>query len=421
MKLAFVVPRYGPGVRGGAENGARMLAERLVVDRGWEVEVFTTCAIDAITWRDELAARTEVVHGVTVHRIRSVAGRDENFHPLWALLREDPGSAGASDMERWVDLQGPCSPNLVAAMAESDADVVAFYPYLYYPTVRGLPLVEERAVLHPAAHEEPALHLPIFDSLFARCRGFAFHSRSERALVNARFGVATTPQVLIGLGVEEPDGAAGSEHGGGGGPDVARAARATRATFSLEDLQYVICIGRVDDEKGTGMLWRAFRAYKRRHPGPMRLVFVGQVVDAPEPADDVVMTGVVDEATKWALLRGARVLAAPSPHESFSLSVLEALSVGVPVVVNARCEATKEHCVRSGAGLWFGDFAEFEAALELSTTDDALHDVLGANGLRYVDANYRWPVILDRYTAFLQRFTGTSRANGTAAQGNGLP
>ena len=145
MKLAFVVPRYGPGVRGGAENGARMLAERLVVDRGWEVEVFTTCAIDAITWRDELAARTEVVHGVTVHRIRSVAGRDENFHPLWALLREDPGSAGASDMERWVDLQGPCSPDLVAAMAESDADVVAFYPYLYYPTVRGLPLVEERA------------------------------------------------------------------------------------------------------------------------------------------------------------------------------------------------------------------------------------------------------------------------------------
>ena len=89
-------------------------------------------------------------------------------------------------------------------MAASDADVVAFYPYLYYPTVYGLPLVRERAVLHAAAHEEPALHLPVFDELFRSCRGFAFHSRSERALVNARFGVASTPQVLIGLGVEEP-------------------------------------------------------------------------------------------------------------------------------------------------------------------------------------------------------------------------
>ena len=392
MKVAFVVPRYGPDIRGGAEIGARMLAERLVADRGCEVEVFTTCALDAITWRDELPAGTEELRGVTVHRIRSAAGRDESFHPLWAVLREDPGSASREDMERWVDLQGPRSPDLVAAVAESDADVIAFYPYLYYPTVRGLPLVAERAVLHPAAHEEPALHLPIFDSLFARCRGFAFHSRSERGLVNARFGVATTPQVLIGLGVEEPDERSGED-------------ATVRAAFGLEEVPYVICIGRVDEEKGTGMLWRAFRAYKRRHPGPLRLVFVGQVVDEPEPAHDVVVTGVIDDATKWALLRGARVLAAPSRHESFSLTVIEALTAGVPALVNAACGPTREHCERSGAGLWFGDFAEFEAMLELMTTDAALHDVMRANGRRYVDANFRWPVILDRYHAFLERFT----------------
>jgi glycosyltransferase involved in cell wall biosynthesis len=398
VKVAFVVPRYGPDIRGGAEVGARMLAERLVADRGWEVEVFTTCAIDAITWRDELAEGTEEVRGVTVHRIRSAAGRDESFHPLWAVLREDPGSATQADMERWVDLQGPRSPDLVAAVAESDADVVAFYPYLYYPTVRGLPLVEERAVLHPAAHEEPALHLPIFDELFARCRGFAFHSRSERALVHARFGVGTTPQVLIGLGVEEPDDAVPTSNGAD--------SSAVRADLGLEEVPYVICVGRVDDQKGTGMLWRAFRAYKRRHPGPLRLVFVGQVVDDPEPADDVVVTGMIDDAAKWALLRGARVLAAPSPHESFSLTVIEALTAGVPVLVNAVCGATREHCERSGAGLWFGDFAEFEAALELLTADDALYDVMRANGLRYVDANYRWPVILDRYGAFLARLAG---------------
>ena len=117
----------------------------------------------------------------------------------------DPGAASAEDCAKWVAWQGPLAPDLVEAVAASDADVVAFYPYLYYPTVYGLPLVRERAVLHPAAHEEPALHLPVFDELFRSCRGFAFHSRSERALVNARFGVASTPQVLIGLGVEEPE------------------------------------------------------------------------------------------------------------------------------------------------------------------------------------------------------------------------
>ena len=234
------------------------------------------------------------VNGVRVRRIRSAAGRDEHFHPLWAQLRDDPAHAGPADMERWVDLQGPRSPALLEAVAASDADVLAFYPYLYYPTVRGLPLVAERAVLHPAAHEEPALHLPLFDDLFARCRGFAFHSRSERALVNARFGVAATPQVLIGLGVEEPAPA-----------DERRRATRCGPRSASADAPYVVCIGRVDDQKGTGMLWRFFRAFKERHPGPLRLVFVGQVVDPPEPADDIVVTGMIDDAAKWALLRGA--------------------------------------------------------------------------------------------------------------------
>ena len=206
MKVAFVVPRYGADIRGGAETGARMLAERLVSDRGYDVDVLTTCAVDAITWRDELAEGTVYSNGVRVHRIRSAAGRDEHFHPLWAQLRDDPAQASPADMERWVDLQGPRSPALLDAVVASDADVLAFYPYLYYPTVRGLPLVAERAVLHPAAHEEPALHLPLFDDLFARCRGFAFHSRSERALVDG---------ALRGGG--HAAGAARSRHRGAGG------------------------------------------------------------------------------------------------------------------------------------------------------------------------------------------------------------
>ena len=405
MKIAFVVPRYGPDIRGGAETGARMLAEHLAADRGHEVEVLTTCALDAITWRDELPEGTEKIRGVTVHRIRSEAGRDESFHPLWAGMRAEPGRASREDMERWIDLQGPRSPALLRAVAASDADVMAFYPYLYYPTVRGLPLVAERAVLHPAAHEEPALHLPIYDELFSLCRGFAFHSRSERTLVDERFGVATTPQVLVGLGVEEPP---------GGGTDE----DAVRAAYGLGDAPYLVCIGRVDDQKGTGMLWRFFRAYARRHPGPLRLVLVGQVVDPPEAGDDIVVTGMVDDEDKWGLLRGARALVAPSPHESFSLTVVEALTAGVPVLVNAHCGPTREHCEQSGAGLWFGDFGGFEAAAGLVTTDDAVHETMRRNGRAYVAANFTWPVVLDRYCGFLERFAGVG---GATAEEKGTP
>ena len=217
MKLAFVVPRTGPR-SGWRRDGARMLAEHLAADRGMEVEVLTTCALDAITWRDELPEGTHEVNGVTVHRILSEAGRDESFHPLWAGMRDDPARAGREDMERWVDLQGPRSPALLDAVAASDADVVAFYPYLYYPTVRGLPLVAERAVCTRRRTRSPRAAPGDLRRALRRCRGFVFHSRSERALVNDRFGVAAAPQVVIGLGIEEPAGVAARGTGTGRPP-----------------------------------------------------------------------------------------------------------------------------------------------------------------------------------------------------------
>ncbi|HWE67600.1 MAG TPA: glycosyltransferase family 4 protein [Acidimicrobiales bacterium] len=390
MKLAYVVPRYGTQIRGGAETGARMFAEHLVAQRGYEVEVLTTCALDALTWRDELAAGTEAVNGVTVHRIASEAGRDEGFHPLSGRLLADPEGASQAESETWVDLQGPKSPALLSAVEASDADVIAFYPYLYYPTIRGLPRVRERAILHPAAHEEPALHLPVFPPLFEQCAGFVFQTRSERRLVVDRFNVASTPQVLVGLGVEEADGSAES----------------ARADFGLGEAPYLLCIGRVDDKKGTGILWRYFRSYKERHPGPLKLVLVGQVVNPPETDTDIVVTGMIDDGAKWGLLRGATALVAPSPFEAFSLTVVEAMTAGAPVIVNAVCGATREHCEQSGAGMWFEGYAEFDAVVGRMTGDAVLHQAMRANGLRYVEANYRWPVILDRYCAFVEEFAG---------------
>ncbi len=68
MKVAFVTPRYGPEVMGGAETAARQLAEHLVAEIGWDVEVFSTCTLDHITWEDVLEPGDSELNGVTVHR-----------------------------------------------------------------------------------------------------------------------------------------------------------------------------------------------------------------------------------------------------------------------------------------------------------------------------------------------------------------
>ena len=71
-------------------------------------------------------------------------------------------------------------------------------------------------------------------------------------------------------------------------------------------------------------------------------------------------------------------------------------------MVNVRCGATREHCERSGGGLWFGSYLEFEAVLDRLVADAELRRRLGRQGHRYVERHYRWPVLIERYARFLE-------------------
>ncbi|HZU80459.1 MAG TPA: hypothetical protein VE991_11135, partial [Acidimicrobiales bacterium] len=88
---------------------------------------------------------------------------------------------------------------------------------------------------------------------------------------------------------------------------------------------------------------------------------------------------------------------------------LEAWVQSVPVMVNATCGPTREHCEQSGGGLWFGSYLEFEAVLERLLGDAALRRVLGARGRAYVEERYEWPVLIRRYARFLEGVIGRGR------------
>jgi glycosyltransferase involved in cell wall biosynthesis len=251
-------------------------------------------------------------------------------------------------------------------------------------------------VLHPAAHDEAVLHLPAFDEVLTAPGGLVFHSEAEKRVVEARCpAAAARPQIVLGLGVD--------------GPEVAVAGRdplvdeaAARAALGLGERPYLVCVGRVEATKGTTLLVELFARYKRQRPGPLALVLVGPLgVEEPPPAHpDVVLAGRVDDATKWALLRGAAAFVSPSAYESFSFVVLEAWLAGTPVLVNAWCDVTREHCRRSGGGLWFRRYGDWEVALDRVLADADLRAALAERGRTYAE-RFAWPVVIDRYVRFL--------------------
>jgi glycosyltransferase involved in cell wall biosynthesis len=392
MKLTFVLPRYGREIFGGVEQEARQLAENVVSRSDWRVEVLTTCALDARTFSDTYPAGRTEESGVAVHRFPATGRAPDFDERSTEILFADPITRAARSDE-WINMQGPVSPELIAAVRTAETDLMVFFPYLYHPTVEGLRAARGTpTMMRPATHDEQPLKLPVFQETFARVDSLLFASRSEQVLTNDRFAIGAKQQCVLGVGVEEHLG------------DETLA----RTALHLGEAPYVVCVGRVDQGKGSSLLADYFATYKHQHPSDLKLVFAGPVFHEPPAHPDIVVAGAVDESTKWGLLRGARTLISPSPLESFSIVLMEGWIAGLPVMVNGACHATRDHAVDSNGGLWFTNYDEFDAGLTRLLTQPDLARALGHNGKQYVERRYTWPILTDRYLAFCERVVGAS-------------
>jgi glycosyltransferase involved in cell wall biosynthesis len=403
VKILFVVQRYGDEVAGGAERHCREFATRLAT-RGHEVEALTTCAVSYMDWADHYPPGSERLDGVLVHRLAVTQERDWRFFgPLDRRVVWGTKPVPLHLQLEWMRQQGPYVPDMGPWLAERAAtyDVVVFFTYLYFTTWIGLPSASAVAptVLHPTAHREPSLDLPLFDQVFRLPSALALSTPEEAMIVQARFSL-TTPQRVIGIGTDlaEPDEAAHA---------------ALRASRGLDERPYLLYLGRVDSNKAADELYGYFTAYKDRNPGPLRLVVMGeQVLDLPAHPD-VLCTGFVDDALRSAAMTGAVALVHPSYFESFAMVVTEAWAAGRPVLVNGRSEVLGGQVRRGGGGLTYHGFAEFEAAVDMLIEAPDAAEALGRTGRAYVERNYTWDRVLGRYEDFLAQVA--SRRLGSVA------
>ena len=395
MRLLFVAQRYGLEVAGGAELHCRQFATRLA-ERGHEVHVATSCARSYVDWANVYPAGTEEIEGVTVHRIPVASPRDDVvFQPLNERVVWGPRPIPLYLQEAWMTAQGPYMPELPSWLLRHGRgfDVIIFFTYLYWPTWAGLPAAASVAptVLHPTAHDEPPLYLPLFDIMFRVPRAFAFSVEEERTLVAERFGLRA-PHGVIGIGMEL------KQQGD---------ASAFREKFGLHDRPYLLFVGRLDPGKGSVELYDHFVEYKSRNRGDLALVLLGDPVYQLPPHPDVVVTGYVDDATRDGAMAGMLALAQPSYFESFSMVLTEAWMHGRPALVQGHCDVLVGQTARARGGLPYRSFGEFEAALDLLFADPDLASSMGESGRRYVEERYPWDRVLGRYERLLEVVRGT--------------
>lgn len=118
-----------------------------------------------------------------------------------------------------------------------------------------------------------------------------------------------------------------------------------------------VCVARLVPKKNHAMLLMAYAQYLERTPiSPRRLILCGsgELEDALKAqatvlgiADRVEFRGWQDEATIARTLAGAVALVLCSVEEQFGIAVIEALAVGVPVIVTEPVGA-RDRFVRSG-------------------------------------------------------------------------
>lgn len=401
-KIGLVVQRYGLEVNGGAEYHCRILAEKL--NSLYDVEVLTTCARDHFTWANAYPEGITVINGVQVNRFGVAQQRNKprvhrllkrlNDRSIMQKIEKIAGIVPDVDAlgDEWSKQQGPYVPELIDHLRDlqEEYEVLIFFTYLYFPAFFGLRVAPAKSILIPTAHDEPAIHLPVFKKFFNLPRAILYNTPSERDLVNRLFDNGHIYSDVAGIGINTAE-----THGGLDPAAILKSAE-----------PYLIYIGRIDPGKGCDMMIAHFMQYKNTGGSKVKLVLLGKSMMEIPQHPDVLNMGFVDETVKQVLLRGAKALIMPSHYESLSLVTLESMQEGVPVIANEYCEVLKDHVRNSQAGFTFRDFRSFKEAVDQVLAGGRKIELMRVKAKEYVSRNYNWDIVLDKFKKAIDFISG---------------
>jgi len=381
--IAFVIPWFGFDIPGGAESACREFALHLT-RRGHRVEVLTTCArqFDSDWNHDYHRPGLTFEKGIGIRRFPVTKGDHFAFNALNRRLLAG-GDLDAAEQEMFI--RNIINSDSLCEFVALHRDEYYFIltPYMFGTTYFASRAAGARAIHLPCLHDEPYARLAYVREMLERGPALLFNSEPESRLAEHLFDLSGTSRIVLGEGIEL------------GGVASERAP---------EKVPFLLYAGRKDSGKNVPLLLHYFSHFKKRHPSDLRLVLIG--AGDPIEQEDCVDLGFVSVPSKLALLRDAVCVCQPSLNESFSKVIMEAWLMETPVLVHDACDVTKHHVVRSRGGLYFQDYFDFEVGLEYLLEHPEQRRQMGCDGKAYVESNYLWTTVLDRFEDWFARHTG---------------
>lgn len=232
-------------------------------------------------------------------------------------------------------------------------------PYFVYPHGMLDPWFGHR---YPLKHLKKRLYWPWGEYRVLRdAAAVLFTAREEERLAAQSFSRYRVKGAVVGYGIalDESSRATTAE------PFLARWPEA-------RDKRIVLFLGRLHPKKGCDLLIDAFAQVAPREPR-LHLVVAGPDGVPGERtrlqalarrlgiASRITWPGMLSGEAKWSALQAAEVFALPSHQENFGVAVVEALALGLPVIVSDKVNIWREiEC--AGAGYVGSDTAEATAA-----------------------------------------------------------
>jgi glycosyltransferase involved in cell wall biosynthesis len=393
MRVLHVTHQYPPAI-GGSEKYIADLSEEMV-QRGHQVDVFTSRSLDYRTWKNELPPR-ETRNGVEIFRFRGMQRTDFVWRVLdWSLRRYWATRA------RWYEPfivfgGGPICPGMFLAMLSRlpAYDLVHLNCLVYSHAAYGYAAARWRdvpVVVTPHLHtqQEATYGIGYQMDILDGSEHIITVTDAERRFLCGK-GLSSWRITTAGNGLRPES-------------YPARDVLACRRRLGLpEDAFVLLFLGRQVEYKGLKPTLDAFRLLQMRYPH-VHLLVVGPETDFSrrlfaqhDQVSRVSNLGMVPDETRLDALNACDCLVLPSRGEAFGIVFLEAWIVGKPVI-GPRTSAVST-VIRDGRDGWLvptDDAGAIAAAVKRWIESPALASQMGESGRQRV----------------LERYTGTRIAD----------